>query len=140
MRVKVVAAVHFVLLVLSMQDHWVPSAYLFYNIIFILTLVWSINSPLSIEAIHFASLIDFASFLFDLLCIIKNFPDYGGVFSLVFAIINLVARPFSLLLLNRELVERGGTFMPSSNRVQQTYEDIDRPNQSVPTPAQDLHI
>lgn len=63
----------------SFTDHWIPAGYLFYNVIFIVTLLWAINSPLSVEAPHFAALIDFASFIFDLLCIIKNFPDYGNL-------------------------------------------------------------
>lgn len=60
-----------------------------------------------------------------------------GIFSFIFTIINLVVRIFSLLLLNRELTDRGGNFIPSTtNRVQQTYEDIDRPNAQSPGAAQ----
>lgn len=59
--------------------------------------------------------------------------------SAAFAIINLVARPFSLMLLHRELVERGGNFLGDATlptTSQRSYEDIDRPNQSVPTMGQ----
>lgn len=42
-----------------------------------MTLLWSIHSPLSIESIHFAALINLGSFLFDLVCIIKNVPSIG---------------------------------------------------------------
>lgn len=62
--------------------------------------------------------------------LIESFIFFKGIFSLIFAIINLVARPFSLILLNRELTDRGGSFLPTTNRVQQTYEDIDRNPQS----------
>lgn len=54
----------------------------------------------------------------------------------MFAIINLVTRPFSLILLNRELIDRGGSLLPTTNRVQQTYEDIDRNPQSPGGAAQ----
>ncbi|XP_063706657.1 uncharacterized protein LOC134835668 isoform X2 [Culicoides brevitarsis] len=136
MRVKLVTVVHGFLLVMAMQGHWLPQAYLFYNLIFVICLLWSIHAPLSVESTHFAALIDLASFFFDLICIIVN-SNYG-IFSLIFAIINLAARPFSLILLNRELIDRGGSLLPSTNRVNQTYEDIDR-NPQVP-PTQDLHI
>lgn len=59
--------------------------------------------------------------------------------SAAFAIINLVGRPFSLMLLHRELVERGGNFLGDASlptASQRSYEDIDRPNQSVPTMGQ----
>lgn len=132
--------------------HWLPQAYLFYNLIFVFCLLWSVHQPLSVDAVHFAAVLDFASFFFDLLCIILG-NSYGkfwihvsvscqltlvplsGIFSLVFAIVNLVVRPFSLILLNRELTDRGGSFLPTTNRVQQTYEDIDR-NQQSPGTAQ----
>lgn len=73
-------------------------------------------------------------------CLLKfiefNVKFFLGIFSLVFAIINLVVRPFSLILLNRELIDRGGSLLPTTNRVQQTYEDIDRNPQSTPGTAQ----
>lgn len=47
-----------------------------------------------------------------------------------------MVRPFSLILINRELTERGGTFMPTVNRVQQTYEDIPGRNAGSPGVAQ----
>lgn len=59
-------------------------------------------------------------------------PVLGGVFGLVFAIIHLVLRPFTLIIINRELADRGGAFMPTVNRVQQTYEDIPGRNAGSP--------
>lgn len=56
--------------------HWLPQAYLFYNLIFVFCLLWSVHQPLSVDAVHFAAVLDFASFFFDLLCIILG-NSYG---------------------------------------------------------------
>jgi len=60
----------------------------------------------------------------------------------VFAVLNLIARPFSLLLLHKELVERGGDFVfvaPTAGnanaRTPRNYQDIEGTRQSVPSSA-----
>lgn len=63
----------------------------------------------------------------------EYFPD---PWSLIFAIVNVIARPFSLILLHREMVDRGGSINVSTvypTTTQRNYEDIDHPKQSVPT-------
>ncbi|CAO1391815.1 unnamed protein product [Diamesa hyperborea] len=137
-RIRLIAFVHFSLIVNALIGHWLPQAYMFYNILFMVTLMWAIHSRESVDAIHAASAINMSSFFFDLIIIISFFPNYGGVWSAIFAIVNMAARPFTLLLLHKELVDRGGDFVlvtvPSNNnRTPRNYEDIDRTNnQSVP--------
>ncbi|EDS39832.1 conserved hypothetical protein [Culex quinquefasciatus] len=132
-RVKLIAAIHFILTVFALEGYWLPSAYQFYNLIYILTLFWAIHDKESTDAVHIASLVNGASFLFDLIAIIGHFPSVGGIFSVVFAIFNLALRPFTLLLLHRELTERGGSMSFGAGRSGDnptSYEDIDRPHQS----------
>lgn len=92
--------------------------------------------------IHIQSLvIEVAAVLFDLICIIGWFHSFNNVLSIVFSIVNLAARPFALIVLHRELSDRGGTISfgsvyPAGDQQRQptAYEDIDRvPNQSVPS-------
>ncbi|XP_055627313.1 type-1 angiotensin II receptor-associated protein-like [Toxorhynchites rutilus septentrionalis] len=132
LRVKLIALIHFTLVAFALQSYWLPSAYSFYNLIYILSLFWAIQCRESVDAIHIASLINASSFIFDLIGIIAHFPNNGGIFSVVFAIFNLALRPFTLLVLHRELIDRGGSFAISggSNDIPANYEDIDRTHQT----------
>lgn len=47
---------HIILIVFALQGHWMPPAFLFYNILFIISLFWSIQCNASIDAIHTVSL------------------------------------------------------------------------------------
>lgn len=81
-----------------------------------------------------------SSFFFDLVIVISFFPSYGGVWSTIFAVVNLAARPFSLILLHKELVDRGGDFVlvsviptnPNNARTPRNYQDMDNTRQGVP--------
>ena len=51
---------------------------------------------------------------------------------MIFAVLNMIARPFSLILLHKELVDRGGDFVlvnvvtqPNNARTPRNYQDID---------------
>jgi len=140
MRLRIIGFVHFSLLVNAMMGRWIPQAYLFYNILFMVSLLWAIHCRESVDAIHTAAAINFSSFFFDLVLIISFFPEVGGIWSTVFAVVNMVARPFTLLLLHKELVDRGGDFVlvsvipnnPNNGRTQRNYQDIDGTRQSVP--------
>uniref|UniRef100_A0A1L8DKD8 Putative angiotensin 2 type i receptor-associated protein n=2 Tax=Nyssomyia neivai TaxID=330878 RepID=A0A1L8DKD8_9DIPT len=135
-RVKLVTFVHLTLLSNAMLSNWSPQAYIFYNVFFMVSLFWSLHSKESVDAVYMATLIDAVSFILDLICIIGYFSAHTP-WSVTFAIINLVVRPFSTLLLQRELTERGGSLNPAAifpTTEQRSYEDIDRTtNQSVPT-------
>uniref|UniRef100_A0A182QZ94 Angiotensin II receptor-associated protein n=1 Tax=Anopheles farauti TaxID=69004 RepID=A0A182QZ94_9DIPT len=143
-RLKLIAFVHFILIVLALGSSWLPSAYLFYNLLFLVALFWAIHCRESIDAVQICAVINGFSFFFDLMGIISYFPSHG-IFSAVFAILNLVLRPFSLLLLQRELSDRGGSFdfgydgtggAGGAGDHPTSYEDIDAPHQQTPSHAQ----
>ena len=57
-------------------------------------------------------------------------------------IVNMAARPFTLILLHKELVDRGGDFVlvsviptnpNNATRTPRNYQDIDNTRQSVPS-------
>lgn len=137
-----------------MLSEHLPQAYMFYNLIFMVSLMWSVAMRDSIDSIHTVSVnnypinfvnsiffqaaaINFSSIFFDFVIIISYF-GHATVWSIIFAIFNLVARPFSLLLLHKEVVDRGGDFvmvapLPTNNangsRTPRSYQDIDSPRQ-----------
>ncbi|CRL04403.1 CLUMA_CG017489, isoform A [Clunio marinus] len=140
-RIRFIGFVHFTLLVNAMLSHWLPPAYMFYNILFLVSILWAIHSRESVDAIHTAAAINFSSFFFDFIIVIAFFPSVGGIWSTIFAVINLCVRPFSLLLLHKELVDRGGDFVlvsvasnnpPNNARTPRSYQDIDGSRQNIP--------
>lgn len=50
---------HFALLVNAMLSHWLPPAYMFYNILFMVALMWAIHCRESVDAIHTVSWLPF---------------------------------------------------------------------------------
>ncbi|CAD7091217.1 unnamed protein product [Hermetia illucens] len=141
-RVKLVTFVHFIFIANAMLTYTWPTAFLFYNILFIISLMWTIHCKESTDAVHTAVLIDACSIVFDLICIISFYYPING-WALAFSIINLICRPFSALLLHREFTERGGTMTTGTifpTTQQRTYQDIDRPTQPVPTNNQGPNV
>ncbi|GAB0087243.1 uncharacterized protein DMENIID0001_015360 [Sergentomyia squamirostris] len=134
-RVKLVTLVHLTLLSNALLSSWSPPAFLFYNVIFMICLFWALHAKESVDSVYMATIINAGSFFLDLFCIIGYFSAHNW-WSVTFAIINLVARPFTTILLQRELTERGGSLNPAAifpTTEQRSYEDIDRNTQSVPT-------
>ncbi|EAT43391.1 AAEL005205-PA [Aedes aegypti] len=131
-RVKLVAMIHTTLIAAALNSYWLPASYQFYNILFIISLFWAIHWKESSDAVQIACLIDVIGFLFDLTGIILYFPSKGAILSAVFAIFNLALRPFTLLLLHRELTDRGGRLSLTTEATgnnPSSYEDIDQHHQ-----------
>lgn len=131
-RVKVVAIIHTFLIAAALNSYWLPSAYIFYNLLFILSLFWAIHWKQSSDAVQIACWINGLGFLLDLTGIILYFPSKGAILSAIFVIFNLALRPFSCLLLHRELTDRGGRIAltaESNGNNPSSYEDIDQPRQ-----------
>lgn len=134
-----------------------PLAYLFYNLLFMVSLMWAVAVRDSIDAIHTVktlqsielqslmlyiffqcAAINFSSIFFDFVIIISYF-GHAQIWAIIFAVFNLVARPFSLLLLHKEVVDRGGDFVivsplptniSNGSRTPRSYQDIDSPRQA----------
>lgn len=136
MRVKLVALVHFVFLSNALLGTWGFGSFVFYNLLFMVALFWSIHAKESIEAIETAIVIDACSIVLDLICLTVFFHYMNG-WAVVFVIINMILRPLSVLLLYKEYSHRGGAgVLPTSSvfptSQQRTYQDIDRTHISVP--------
>uniref|UniRef100_A0A1B6DAE5 Type-1 angiotensin II receptor-associated protein n=1 Tax=Clastoptera arizonana TaxID=38151 RepID=A0A1B6DAE5_9HEMI len=142
---KAVLAVHFILITWGIQGSWSPDSYLFYNLIFILSMLWSIHEKDRVEPLQVAMAIDIFSIIADIIIITNYFPlhFFGEKLSVSFAIINLIFRPISIAMIGKLCAERmginstsfvgvGNIFQPQSQ--QRGYEDIESatPHQSIP--------
>ncbi|XP_065363701.1 type-1 angiotensin II receptor-associated protein [Calliphora vicina] len=135
-RIKLVAFVHFLFISNAMLGMWGHGAYEFYNFLFMIAMFWTMHSKDSVDAVHIALVIDTSSIFFDIVSIIIHANLMNG-WAIAFAIINLILRPISVVLLYREFNTRSGAtgsvFPTTSTTQQRSYQDIDRPTQTVPT-------
>lgn len=143
-RLKLIFYVHFSLIVLALVGSWGSSAYLFYNLLFMITLLWSLFDNNAAESVQHAILINGISLVFDIILLATGFPHdgrSGDRFSAAMAILNLVVRPFSTILLHRILQERNGSLGPLEGvssifaGQQSNYQDIDK-HETLPTTSQ----
>lgn len=115
-----------------------------YNGAFLFLVLWSILHRDSEEAPLMALLLNLLAIFLDILAIVLHWPHITTSlerFGLAMAVLNLVLRPFTSLMLQRILQERSGsysTYGPSGldrifggNR-RNPYEDIDQPSQTNP--------
>lgn len=139
---KLVFLVHFVLITWGVQGFWSPDSFLFYNSLFILTLLWAIHNKESDDPLQIALIINALSILFDVIVLAVYFPTNFRTserFSVAMTILNLVIRPLTCVILCRLSSERGADFpgrgdSVAPGRPRAAYDDIDNPSghQSVP--------
>lgn len=141
--IKVVFLVHFILTSWA-AGHWCPVSYLFYNLIFFLILLWAVHNKEGDEPTQMAVAVSATSIVLDVMVIAMYFPhtDSGSErFSAAMAILNLILRPLTTLVLYRIYVERAnaaGAIVPTvfgvGTQQRAPYEDIGGAvHQSVPT-------
>ncbi|RZC41388.1 ribokinase [Asbolus verrucosus] len=79
---SVIFLVHFVFIALSSMGFWNTSAFLFYNFILILLLVWSIYHPQNEEPVQLAIVVNGVSIFLDILLLVMCYPTNGSVTGL----------------------------------------------------------
>lgn len=147
---KIVFFIHFVLSVWALQAGWLSNSYLYYNMVFLLVILWSLHSQEADEPVFMALTINLVSILLDCICIGVGYSQLGKFpqsdnnrFSLAMAIINLLLRPITSIMLFKIFSERSGRFSDYDYSAirgfqQGPYENIDHPaNQSVPKTSMD---
>ncbi|XP_054265960.1 type-1 angiotensin II receptor-associated protein isoform X1 [Macrosteles quadrilineatus] len=109
-NLKIIFGVHFILITWGIQGHWSPDSYFFYNLVFILTLLWGIHCKDKAEPIQIAMVIDGVSVLLDIFAVGMNTPSVyaGEKFSVAMALLNLALRPITVVLLGRVCADRMG--------------------------------
>lgn len=143
--------IHFVFITAALGSFWTPSSYQFYNVIFLITILWSIHSKESEEPVGLACNVNLICLVWDIYVVIFHFSDayhLGAGFSYIMAFLNLLFRPISSLSLYRVSQERNPLVDPlpsqisrlfnncgiaESGTIPNPYQDIDSmPHQSVP--------
>ncbi|CAG9863555.1 unnamed protein product [Phyllotreta striolata] len=136
-HLKIQFLIHFIFMSVASMGGWSANAYLFYNSILIVLLLWSIYHDQSHEPIQLAIVVNGSSILLDILLLVMAFPGSNDrareKFSAAMAILHLIIRPFSTILLIKSLEERSGasgvlTGLLTGNRSEgaDSYEDIER--------------
>ena len=129
---KVIFAIHLVLVTWGIQGVWCPKSVLFYNTLFFICLLWAIHNIESDEPLQFALFINVVSIFFDVVTLAVYFPTTYAFekFSAGIMIINMIVRIFTSVNLLRIGQARGGglaTIFPQSPAMgfgRQDYEDI----------------
>lgn len=110
---KIVFFTHLLLTTWAAQASWLPNAYLYYNGIFMLLLMWSIYHKESDEPVLLSLFLDVLSILLDIIMLSVFYPYYPHPFqqfSIAIAIVNLIMRPISSIILFRVMNERSGEY------------------------------
>ncbi|XP_023701827.1 type-1 angiotensin II receptor-associated protein isoform X2 [Cryptotermes secundus] len=131
--------------------HWCPLSYLFYNLLFFLILLWAVHHKESDEPMQMAVAVNAVCLVLDVMVISLYFPrsnDGSERFSCGMAILNLIIRPFTTLVLYRIYVERAnavGAPLPTifgGTAQRGPYEDIvgavhqSVPHTDIPSPVE----
>lgn len=136
---NLVFVVHFVLTTWGIQGYWSPDSYLFYNLLFFLILLWCIHNKESEDPVLLGLVVNVFAILFDVIVLSVYFPrqNYGSSerFSVAMAILNLVVRTLSCMVLYKQWNDRssgsaGFNFNNSNaSRQPKNYQDIEaQPN------------
>lgn len=107
---KVIFAIHLVLVTWSIQGHWCPRSVMFYNFLFFVCLLWAIHNIESDEPLQFALFINVLSIFFDIVTLAVYFPSMyvSETLSATIMIINMIVRIITSVYLLRIGQARGG--------------------------------
>ncbi|XP_072040767.1 type-1 angiotensin II receptor-associated protein-like [Amphiura filiformis] len=147
---KIVVSVHFVLTVFAYMHPFLQPVYCYMNTIILLTGLWAIATPDSKDSVLMFVVFHAVSILMDIILLGVYYDDgkkgvgcpdsdYCGRFrfSAAMAIINLLLKPVTLVVLGLEFRKRGGEYsmpgFPGMPPATQGYENIDH---SIPTNQQ----
>ncbi|PIK40356.1 putative type-1 angiotensin II receptor-associated protein-like [Apostichopus japonicus] len=139
---KIIVVVQFVLTTWSLVGGF-GAALLFMNSVLILTGLWTIGVPQSVDNIAMWAVFEGIAILSDIIILAVQYPPRGcGVsscgaqrFAAIMCIFHLILKPFIIYFLVREYRRRGGDYslnFPNSHP-SGGYENLD---QSVPTNSQ----
>ncbi|KAK2589092.1 hypothetical protein KPH14_001920 [Odynerus spinipes] len=134
---KMIFAIHMVLVTWGMQGYWCPKSAMFYNLLFFICLLWAVHNVESDEPLQFALFINVLSIFLDIVTLSLYFPTNplyaSDKFSAAFMIINLIVRAVTSIYLLRIGQARGGSLAtmftpcPAMGISRQDYEDISHP-------------
>lgn len=105
-RLKAVTFTHFLLISNALISRFLPAGYIYYNLVFMATLLWTLHARESIDAVHAATVINISAIFMDIGCIAYDFGSSGDIWGKITVIMNLVVRPITVYFLYKELAAR----------------------------------
>ncbi|XP_033107592.1 type-1 angiotensin II receptor-associated protein-like [Anneissia japonica] len=131
---KGVVIVHFILTIWASQCVWLSPAYQYMNLFLLIVALWAIGTPSSIDSIQMLLVLHVISIVMEVILISVYFPKYTDAgstefkFSAAMAIINLILRPITAVIIATHYRARGGeTNIGFSNPTYKGYENFDNP-------------
>ncbi|KAL1464314.1 hypothetical protein WDU94_003972 [Cyamophila willieti] len=113
---KGVFTIHLVLTTWALRASWFSqTSYLFYNLVLLITLLWSIHTKDSEEPVHMAIHVNVVSIFLDLFFLITGLGTaytLGEGFSYIICLIHLIFRLLSIYMLWRVSMERNSLVDP----------------------------
>uniref|UniRef100_A0A8D8R6A8 Uncharacterized protein n=1 Tax=Cacopsylla melanoneura TaxID=428564 RepID=A0A8D8R6A8_9HEMI len=141
---KGVFTIHLVLTTWALRASWFSqTSYLFYNLVLLITLLWSIHTKDSEEPVHMAIHVNVVSIFLDLFFLITGLGTaytLGEGFSYIICLIHLVFRLLSIYMLWRVSMERNSLVDPLPAQISNMFNSSSL-GQSGPTmgsPYQDI--
>lgn len=134
---KMIFAIHLILVTWGMQGDWCPKSVLFYNLLFFVCIFWAVHNTESDEPLQFALFINVLCIFLDVVTLAVYYPSehssWSNKFSAALMIINLIVRLASSIYLLRIGQGRGGNLAtvfapsPAMGYGRQDYEEISHP-------------
>lgn len=98
------------LISIALLGHWIPDAYIFYNVMILIATGWAVMKQLEEQPVFYALCGNIFAIVMDILVLATSFPhgNAGGIngLSIAACIFNLLLRPLALFFIVRLLNER----------------------------------
>lgn len=108
-RTKFLLLVHFVFVVFALQGSWLPSSYLFYNLLICLLLIWGIVDRAGDEPFFMLFFMQLMCVIFDIFALVYYSPSFIYAYlSITCTICNMIFRFYSAFVLASVHAERLG--------------------------------
>ncbi|XP_046440665.1 type-1 angiotensin II receptor-associated protein-like isoform X3 [Daphnia pulex] len=111
---KAIFFIHLVFTTWGLQSDWAPTSYFFYNLLFLMVLLWGLHQQESVQPIVMAFYFDIICFILDIVNVGVFFPSRSGStsrrFSAGMAIVNMLLRPLTAFFLYKIMGERNALY------------------------------
>lgn len=139
---KGVFTIHLVLTSLALRSVWLhTSAYFFYNVIFLFTLLWSIHIKDSEEPVHMAIHVNVVAIFLDLFFIITGLGlafSLGDGFSFIVCLAQFGFRFLSVYMLWRVSMDRNSLVDPLPPQISNMFNQSGLGESTMGSPYQDI--
>lgn len=139
---KGIFTIHLILTTLALRSVWLhTSAYLAYNIIFLITLIWSIHIKDSEEPVHMAIHVNVVSIFLDVFFMLSGLSTafaLGDGFSFIMCLVQFGFRFLSVYMLWRVSMDRNSLVDPLPPQISNMFNQSGLGDSGMGSPYQDI--